>query len=531
MWQSLQESVKVCAMSTSRLPTFRLSTFRFSRLSKRKVCCLRTGLCVALLWAAGFAQAPREVVVAPGDTLSSIAVAHEVTVEALMQTNALGNHRIQAGDILVLPGQPYARTTYRVKQGDTLTALAVAFNLSVAELRDINQLENDNLRVGQVLYLTSDGISANTAVVQPGDTLTDLAVRHGTSVEALQIANNLANTRIFPGQRLLLPSDADTVPDTYVVRPGDTLYDIAVAFNMTTDELIARNNLDGTIIQVGQELALNSDTPLEPLQVTVRPGDNLWQLARDHDVTVRELRAANNLSAQYVLRPGDTLTVPGRVAATSQADVGGSASRSVTVARGDTLSAIASRYNTSVTALMSANNLQSTRIEAGKVLRIVPASELQPAQQVAAAPAPAPSTPTSTPTASSSNVVWPLSGTITSRFGYRRLRISGSNFHTGLDIDGVTGDPIVAAAGGTVTFSGWYGGYGNLVIVQAGNVEYYYAHASSLLVSEGERVAAGQRIARVGTTGRVTGSHLHFEIRVDDNPIDPLPILERRASL
>lgn len=251
------------------------------------------------------------------------------------------------------------------------------------------------------------------------------------------------------------------------------------------------------------------------------------QLARDHDVTVRELRAANNLSAQHVLRPGDTLTVPGRVAATSQADVGGSASRSVTVTRGDTLSAIASRHNTSVTALMSANNLQSTRIEAGKVLRIVPASELQPAQQMAAAPAPAPSTPT----ASSSNVVWPLSGTITSRFGYRRLRIGGSNFHTGLDIDGVTGDLIVAAADGTVTFSGWYGGYGNLVIVQAGNVEYYYAHASSLLVNEGERVRAGQRIARVGTTGRVTGSHLHFEIRVDDNPIDPLPILERRASL
>lgn len=522
MWQSLQESVKVCAMSTSRF-----STSRFPRLPMCMVCCLAVILCVTLLWSAALAQTPREIVVAPGDTLSSIAAAHDVTVDALMQTNALGDHRIQAGDILVLPGQPYARTTYRVKEGDTLTALAVAFNLSVAELRDINQLESDSLRVGQVLYLTSDGISANTAVVQPGDTLTDLAVRHGTSVEALQIANNLANTRIFPGQRLLLPSDADTVPNTYVVRSGDTLYDIAVAFNMTTDELIARNNLDGTIIQVGQELALRSDIPLEPLQITVRSGDSLWQLARDHDVTVRELRAANNLSSQDVLRPGDTLTVPGRVAATSQADVGGSASRSVTVTRGDTLSAIASRHNTSVTALMSANNLQSTRIEAGQVLRIVPASELQPAQQMAAAPAPAPSPPTT----SSSDVVWPLSGTITSRFGYRRLRINGSNFHTGLDIDGVTGDPIVAAADGTVTFSGWYGGYGNLVIIQAGNVEYYYAHASSLLVSEGERVRAGQRIARVGTTGRVTGSHLHFEIRVDDNPIDPLPILERRASL
>jgi murein DD-endopeptidase MepM/ murein hydrolase activator NlpD len=521
MWQSLQESVKVCAINVCEMSTARFSG---SRVSGWLV-----GLGVALVASAALAQAPKEIVVSPGDTLSSLAAAHDVTVEALMQTNALADHRLQAGDILVLPGEPYVRTTYRVKEGDTLTALAVAFNFSVAELREMNQLDNDNLRVGQVLYLASDGINANTAVVQQGDTLTDLAERYSTSVEALQIANNLVNTRIFPGQRLLLPSDADTVPDTYVVRAGDTLYDIAVAFNMTTDELIARNDLDGTIIQVGQALALNSDTPLEPLQVTVRSGDSLWQLARDNDVSVRELRAANNLSTQYVLRPGDTLTVPGRVAAASQADVGGSASRSVTVARGDTLSVIASRYNTSVTALMSANNLQSTRIEAGRVLRIVPASELQPAQQarVAAAPAPAPSTPTT----SSGAVVWPLNGVITSRFGYRRLRISGSNFHTGLDIDGVTGDPIVAAASGTVTFSGWYGGYGNLVIVQAGNIEYYYAHASSLLVSEGERVQGGQRIARVGTTGRVTGSHLHFEIRVDDNPIDPLPILERRASL
>ena len=334
MWQSLQESVKVRAMST-----LRLFTSRFSRL-------LVGGVCAVLVASIALAQVPQEVVVVPGDTLSSIASAHDVSVKDLMQTNALDNHRLQAGDILVLPGQPYARATYRVKEGDTLTALAVAFNLSVAELRDINQLENDNLRIGQVLYLTSDGIHANTAIVQPSDTLTDLAQRFNTSVEALQIANNLVNTRILPGQRLLLPSDADTVPDTYVVRSGDTLYDIAVAFNMTTDQLIARNNLDGTTIQVGQELLLNSDTPLEPLQITVRSGDNLWQLARDYEVTVRELRAANNLSAQAVLRPGDTLIVPGRVASTSQADVGGSASRSVTVTRGDTLSTIASPLHT-----------------------------------------------------------------------------------------------------------------------------------------------------------------------------------------
>ncbi|MEM7734526.1 MAG: LysM peptidoglycan-binding domain-containing protein [Deinococcota bacterium] len=515
MWQCLRVSVKVPAMLNLR--------FSFSTALK-VMCCL---FLICLLTAQ--AQSSREIIVAPGDTLSALASTHNVTVDELVQTNALDNVDLRVGDILVLPGQPYTRTTYRVKAGDTLTELAVAFDLAVSELQDINQLETNNLQVGQLLYLTSDGLSENTTIVQPGDTLSAIASRHSTTIEALQIANNLVNTRINVGQRLLLPSSADTVPESYTVRTGDTLYDIAVAFDMTTDELIARNDLDGTIIQVGQSLTLRNSTPLEPLQVTVSSGDSLWAIASTHDVTVRALRDANNLAGSAVLRPGDTLSIPGRFASTNQAaDVGGSLPRTVTVARGDTLSAIASRNGTSVTALMSANSLQSTRIEAGQVLRVVPGSQLQPAAVAAATPTPpAPSTPATV----TDGLVWPLSGVITSRFGYRRLRIGGSNFHTGLDIDGETGDPIVAAASGTVTFSGWYGGYGNLVIVQSGNIEYYYAHASTLLVNEGTQVQAGQRVALVGTTGRVTGSHLHFEIRVDDRPIDPLPVLERRASL
>ena len=79
-------------------------------------------------------------------------------------------------------------------------------------------------------------------------------------------------------------------------------------------------------------------------------------------------------------------------------------------------------------------------------------------------------------------------------------------------------------------FSGWQGGYGYLVIVEDGDTEYYYAHASELLVNEGQRVAAGDLIARIGSTGNSTGSHLHFEIRVNGDPVDPLPILETNAQ-
>ncbi|HLR45730.1 MAG TPA: M23 family metallopeptidase, partial [Deinococcales bacterium] len=110
------------------------------------------------------------------------------------------------------------------------------------------------------------------------------------------------------------------------------------------------------------------------------------------------------------------------------------------------------------------------------------------------------------------------------------LRIGGTNMHYGLDINGDTGDPILSATAGVVTFSGWRGGYGNLVVVEADGVEYYYAHASELLVSVGTIVAPGTLLARIGATGNVTGAHLHFEVRVDGSPVDPLPILEARAG-
>lgn len=113
--------------------------------------------------------------------------------------------------------------------------------------------------------------------------------------------------------------------------------------------------------------------------------------------------------------------------------------------------------------------------------------------------------------------VRPTSGIVTSRFGARWGRT-----HTGIDIGAPTGTSIKAVAGGTVIFSGWKGTLGKLVVVSHGNgVQTYYAHCSSLLVSSGQTVSAGQLIAKMGSTGRSTGPHLHFEIRVNGSAINP----------
>lgn len=109
------------------------------------------------------------------------------------------------------------------------------------------------------------------------------------------------------------------------------------------------------------------------------------------------------------------------------------------------------------------------------------------------------------------SLAMPVGGTITSRYGYR-----SRGFHTGLDIATSMGTPISAAAGGTVSFAGWKGSYGNLVVIDHANgVQTYYAHCSELYVSAGTYVSQGQTISAIGSTGNSTGPHLHLEVRVD----------------
>lgn len=118
---------------------------------------------------------------------------------------------------------------------------------------------------------------------------------------------------------------------------------------------------------------------------------------------------------------------------------------------------------------------------------------------------------------------WPARGWITSIFGAKRGWGRRSRFHEGIDIAGPRGTPIIAPGDGVVTYTGYKGGYGKTVMVDHGyGISTVYAHCSSLFVEEGQRVKRGGLIAAVGNTGRSTGPHLHYEVRVDGVPVDPL---------
>ena len=124
--------------------------------------------------------------------------------------------------------------------------------------------------------------------------------------------------------------------------------------------------------------------------------------------------------------------------------------------------------------------------------------------------------------------VWPVLGKLESGFGGRRNPFGGGSyeFHTGQDIDAPLGAPVSAGAKGNISFVGWQNGYGQLVVIDhGGGLTTRYGHLSHIAVSQGATVMRGEFVGRVGSTGRSTGPHLHYEVRINDEPVNPLQYL------
>jgi murein DD-endopeptidase MepM/ murein hydrolase activator NlpD len=129
--------------------------------------------------------------------------------------------------------------------------------------------------------------------------------------------------------------------------------------------------------------------------------------------------------------------------------------------------------------------------------------------------------------------VWAHLGKINNEFGFRRNPFGGRTyeFHAGMDIDGERGDPVQAPANGVVTKAGWQGGYGNMIEIEHGNgLISRYGHLSRIEVEVGQQISRGQTMGEVGSTGRSTGPHLHYELRLNEKPINPRHFLPQEPA-
>jgi murein DD-endopeptidase MepM/ murein hydrolase activator NlpD len=190
------------------------------------------------------------------------------------------------------------------------------------------------------------------------------------------------------------------------------------------------------------------------------------------------------------------------------------------VTPGETLFRIGKAYGVTYQELARVNGIKdAAQIRVGQRIfipgatRPLPVETITPAEPVPAAPV--------SPEPGFETFLWPVNGTINSGFGPR-----GSSFHDGIDIAAPEGTPILAIEAGEVIYSDQLRGYGNMVILRhAGGIVSVYAHNEANLVREGQSVVRGEVVARVGSTGRVSGPHLHFEIRRNNAAQDPLRYL------
>lgn len=264
---------------------------------------------------------------------------------------------------------------------------------------------------------------------------------------------------------------------TYTVEAGDSYYYIAELYGMSVDDLLDMNpGYDPKLLRVGDVLTISNAVPYLTIVNVERQNyvqDVPYQVEYQDDNTMYQ--------GDYKVLSAGTF---------GKADV----TANVTYINGE----------------------ETARQVVASVTLSDPVTETQARGTIPR--------PTWFPTGS---FRWPCNGTITSYFGYRNTGIRGaSTYHQGLDIANGYGTAIYAADGGTVTYSGWRGGYGYLVIIDHGNgYQTYYGHNSSLVVSAGEHVYKGQQIARMGSTGVSSGNHCHFGILINGTFVNPLNYL------
>jgi len=373
---------------------------------------------------------------------------------------------------------------YTVQPGDTLTRIAARFGTTVAAIVEANGLVNpDRIYVGQVLLIPTAAPTPSPGrvhVVQPGETLYRIALRYGTTVERLMALNGLSNpSRIFAGQVLRIPGDAPGASPPWPAPFVDVQVGAAPAIQGRVFPLRVRLSQPAAL----EAVFLGVSYPLAP---TAAGGEGL--------IAVPAMQAPGVYPLTLTARGADGRTV--------------SVSLSVRVAAGP--------YGREVIRLPPdrQNLLDPQLVQAEREKVLAACTPFEPERRW------------------DGPFRYPVENPqVTSAFGTRRSYNGGpySSYHEGLDLRGTVGTPVYAPADGVVALAGPLVVRGNAVILRHGwGVCSGYWHLSAVAVQTGQSVKAGELLGYVGNTGLATGAHLHWEIRVRGVPVDPQQWVEGR---
>ncbi len=380
--------------------------------------------------------------------------------------------------------------------------------------------ENAEVKVAKAaapkVVLSEKNVDWQEHVVKSGETLSDIALSYGgiTAQDILR-SNGLKDAnRLSENQVLLIPSDSSKVYDTldevrtrqmrvaavnekvvplkvaaYVVTQGDSLWSISNTQNIELDTLIGSNTFKSSArLRPGAVLRIPNQ---DGIFYKMKKGETIETVCKRYGVKLAKLKLVNAEVDTKALKDGDEIFLPG--------------------AKPEGLVEVAKITDTNLKAKSQNSKKQNTK----NTVTFETNSNSNSNQDKKSSGL------------SGGRYSWPVMGRINSPFGWRRHPITKrQDFHTGIDIKSDRNTPIKGAASGKVVYSGWMGGYGKVIVIEHNNGQStLYAHCSTLLVGKGANVSGGQFIARVGTTGRSTGPHLHFEVRNGNSPVNPIKYL------
>lgn len=249
-------------------------------------------------------------VVQPGDTLWNIAKRYNISVQELKKLNNLTNNTISVGQrlkIKEIPEEEITQEIYTVKLGDTLYSIAKKYNITPDAIKNTNGLTSNILSVNQQLIIPdtlqeipNEQIDYITYIVEPDDNLYSIARKFNIPVNIIQEYNNLSSDLIGIGQEIKIPSlynQSNQDVIEYVVKQGDNLYAISKEYGIKQDELMKFNNLTNNLLSIGQIIRI----PIQQIETyIVKPGDTLYSIARDNNTTVENIKIKNGLSSNQI---------------------------------------------------------------------------------------------------------------------------------------------------------------------------------------------------------------------------------------